>query len=100
MHVQKSHHLLKGANQKKSHHLLKGANQKLFLKKFTIKSIFFVIVFDFGKKHLTTFQPIHQSLVLGFIERFNGWAYRKKLKPSFLANSINASAMPSGVNPS
>ena len=28
MHVQKSHHLLKGANQKKSHHLLKGANQK------------------------------------------------------------------------
>ena len=35
-----------------------------------------------------------------FVERFNGWAYRKKLKPSFLANSINASAMPSGVNPS
>ena len=32
-------------------------------------------IVNFIKTNFTAFQPIHQSLVLGFIERFNGWAY-------------------------
>ena len=42
------------------------------------------------------FQPLRQRRELGAVEG----AYRKKLSPSFLANSMKASAMPSCVKPS
>lgn len=54
------------------------------------------LIVERTEQNLSRLQPLQQALIARLVEG----AYGKKLKPSFLANSANASAMPSPVKPS